>query len=99
METLRRRKLCLPPYSSLHPKRSGDGIRPVIEELMTVMTVRMILRALPLLALFTASAFAGPLTIDFTASLLTALDGQTVTFAGSITNSSGTAVFLNGDSL
>jgi hypothetical protein len=63
------------------------------------MTVRMTLRALPFFALFTASAFAGTLTINFTSSLLSAGRGQTITFSGSIVNISGTTVFLNSDSL
>jgi hypothetical protein len=63
------------------------------------MTTRITVRALPLFALFGASAFGGPLTIDFTSSLLTAFRGQTITFSGSIANSSAIAVFLNADSL
>ena len=63
------------------------------------MTIRMTFRALPLFALFSASAFGGPLTINFTSSLLNAGRGQTITFSGSIANSSGAAVFLNGDAL
>ena len=63
------------------------------------MTIRMSFRAVSLFALVSASAWSGPLTINFTSSLLTAGRGQTITFSGSIFNSSGTAVFLNGDSL
>lgn len=63
------------------------------------MTTRMTFRALPLFALFGASAFGGPLTINFTSSLLNAGRGQTITFSASITNSSGATVFLNSDSL
>jgi len=59
----------------------------------------MTFRALPLFALFGASAFGGPLTINFTSSLLNAARGQTITFSGSVANTSGTTVFLNGDSL
>jgi hypothetical protein len=63
------------------------------------MTIRMTFRALPLFVLFGASAFGGPLTINFTSSLLNAGRGQTITFSGSIANSSGAAVFLNSDAL
>jgi hypothetical protein len=63
------------------------------------MTVRMTLRAVPLLALFAASAFAGPITINFTSSLLNAGRGQTITFSSSLFNSGLTTVFLNADSL
>jgi len=62
------------------------------------MTIRTF-RALPLFALFSASALGGPLTINFTSSLLNAGRGQTIAFSGSVANSSATAVFLNGDSL
>jgi hypothetical protein len=58
----------------------------------------MVFRILLLIVLFSRSAFAGPLTINLSSSLLTALDGETVTFSGSITNTSGTEVFINGDS-
>ena len=63
------------------------------------MTRRMTFRALPLFALFSAGAFGGPLTINFTSSLLNAARGQTITFSASVANTGGTTVFLNADSL
>jgi hypothetical protein len=63
------------------------------------MTIRTTFRALQLFALFSASALGGPLTINFTSSLLNAGRGQTITFSGSLANTGGTTVFLNADSL
>jgi hypothetical protein len=63
------------------------------------MNTSAALRALPLLALFSTCGFSGPLSINFTSSLLPAGRGQTITFSANIANSGATAVFLNSDSL
>jgi len=63
------------------------------------MSRRTILRLLPLFALFSISAFAGPIAINFTSSLLNGLRGQMLTFSASLTNTGATTVFLNGDSV
>ena len=63
------------------------------------MAIRTIFRALALFALFSACAFANTLAISFSSSLLTGFPGQTLTFSASITNTSGSTVFLNGDGL
>ena len=62
------------------------------------MTPRWILRILPVL-LLTTSAVAGPLTFNFTSSLLTAARGQTVTFSATLLNTGATNLFLNSDSV
>ena len=54
--------------------------------------------AILLLLFCAASATAGPLTFSFTSSLLTAFQGQTVTFSATLTNPGATNLFLNGDS-
>jgi hypothetical protein len=54
---------------------------------------------LALFVLASARAFAGPVTINFVSSLLTAQRGQTATFSASLINTSGEQVFLNSDSL
>src|SRR5215831_4364306 len=63
------------------------------------MTRRKALHALALFVICSASAVAAPITINFSSSLVTGLRGQTVTFSASLTNTTTTAVFLNGDSL
>src|SRR5437773_9745264 len=62
------------------------------------MTLRWTFRVLPIL-LFAASAPAGPLTLTFTSSLLTAGRGQTVTFSATLLNTGATALFLNSDTV
>jgi hypothetical protein len=59
----------------------------------------MMFRVLPLVVLLRAGALAGPVTIDFTSSLLNGQRGQTVTFSANLINTTGATVFLNSDSL
>ena len=63
------------------------------------MSKRTIFRVLPLFTLFSACAFAGPITINFTSSLLNGVRGQTLTFSANLANTSASTVFLNGDSV
>src|SRR5262249_43201013 len=63
------------------------------------MSTRTIFRALPLFGLCSVCAFAGPITINFTSSLLNGVRGQTLTFSASLTNTGATTIFLNGDSV
>ena len=51
------------------------------------------------LAVFTACAYAGPLTFSFTSSLLNLPLGQMATFSATLTNTGVTPLFLNGDSI
>src|SRR4051794_9752285 len=60
------------------------------------MTLRKILHILPLLS-FSTAAIGGPLTFNFTSSLLTGSPGKTVTFSATLTNTLGTSLFLNSD--
>lgn len=62
------------------------------------MTLRNILRTLPLL-FFSTAAFSAPLTVSFSSSLLTAAGGQTVTFSATLTNTLATPLFLNADAV
>jgi hypothetical protein len=62
------------------------------------MTLRWTFHIVPVL-LFASSAVAGPLTLTFTSSLLTAGRGQTVTFSATLLNTGSTALFLNGDAV
>lgn len=64
------------------------------------MDIRTLFRAAPLLVMFSAGAFATPLTIVFASSLINVgQGGQTVTFSADLTNTTSATLFLNGDAL
>lgn len=63
------------------------------------MNIRTMFRLLPLVFVLSAGAFAGPMTITFTSSLINGQRGQTVTFFANLTNTTGSTMFLNSDSL
>ena len=63
------------------------------------MSIKSNCRSLSLFVLFSACAFAGPVTITFTSSLLTASQGQTVTFSATVGNTGASTVFLNSDTV
>ena len=62
--------------------------------------MRAIAKGILVLAVFGgACVYAGPLSFNFTSSLLNVPIGGTVTFSATLTNTGATNLFLNGDSL
>lgn len=62
------------------------------------MRIRSIYLILVLLAV-AGSGLATPVTISFNSSLLLAQRGQTITFSATVTNTTASPVFLNGDAV
>src|SRR5437867_2544140 len=61
--------------------------------------MRITLRLACIIAAAAVSSYAGPLSFSFTSSLLTAAQGQTVTFSATLVNTGATPLFLNGDNV